>query len=144
MKSATQQLIDLAAALKPTGEIGDGMVARFHDLAERARVETPDTPLPVEASELKPCPFCGGAALLKKYDKQNYGADEFYVICPPCDLIRDQAWGCSTEAEAIAAWNTRLQPTPSAEVGQGGEVERRDGLDDGDDDDLEGWLNDRD
>lgn len=37
--TATQQLIDLAARLQPTGEIGDGMVAQFHALALRARFE---------------------------------------------------------------------------------------------------------
>lgn len=39
MKTATEQLIELAERLRPTGEIGDGMVARFHDLARRARAE---------------------------------------------------------------------------------------------------------
>jgi len=39
MKSATEQLIDLVERLRPTGEIGDGMVAELHDLAARARVE---------------------------------------------------------------------------------------------------------
>lgn len=33
------QLIDLAERLRPTGEIGDGMVAKFHDLAARSRIE---------------------------------------------------------------------------------------------------------
>lgn len=39
MKSPTEQLIDLVERLRPTGEIGDGMVAELHDLAARARVE---------------------------------------------------------------------------------------------------------
>lgn len=39
MKTATEQLIELAERLRPTGEIGDGMVARFRDLAQRARRE---------------------------------------------------------------------------------------------------------
>lgn len=39
MKSPTEQLIDLVERLRPTGEIGDGMVAQFHDLAARARAE---------------------------------------------------------------------------------------------------------
>lgn len=49
---------------------------------------------------LLPCPFCGGEAELLKYTTKPY------VSCERC--------GCSmpdvhqTEAEAIAAWNTRV------------------------------------
>lgn len=39
MQSATDQLIELAEALTPSGEIGDGMVAQFHELARLTRVE---------------------------------------------------------------------------------------------------------
>lgn len=39
MKTATEQLIELAERLNPTGVIGDGMVAEFHALAARARAE---------------------------------------------------------------------------------------------------------
>lgn len=39
MKTATQQLTELAEFLSPTGVIGDGTVAYFHELAARARVE---------------------------------------------------------------------------------------------------------
>lgn len=39
MKSATIRLIELAEGLTPSGEIGDGMVARFHALAIAARLE---------------------------------------------------------------------------------------------------------
>jgi len=39
MKTATEQLIELAERLRPTGEIGDGMVAEFHSLAQRVRAE---------------------------------------------------------------------------------------------------------
>lgn len=38
-KSATQKLIELAEGLTPSGEIGDGTVARFHELAAIARFE---------------------------------------------------------------------------------------------------------
>lgn len=38
-KPATLQLIELAERLDMTGEIGDGTVARFHELASRARIE---------------------------------------------------------------------------------------------------------
>jgi hypothetical protein len=40
-KSATLRLVELAEKLVPTGEIGDGMVAHFHDLAALARAELP-------------------------------------------------------------------------------------------------------
>ena len=39
MKTATEQLIEKAERLRPTGVIGDGMVAEFRYLAERARAE---------------------------------------------------------------------------------------------------------
>lgn len=39
MKTATQQLIEQAERLVPTGFIGDGTVAHFHELATRARIE---------------------------------------------------------------------------------------------------------
>lgn len=39
MKSPTEQLIDLVERLRPTGEIGDGMVAELHELAARSRDE---------------------------------------------------------------------------------------------------------
>lgn len=47
--SATMQLIELAERLNASGEIGDGMVAQFHELAAMARFEqegcTHDGPL---------------------------------------------------------------------------------------------------
>lgn len=36
---ATLELIALAKRLTPSGQIGDGMVARFHELADRADAE---------------------------------------------------------------------------------------------------------
>lgn len=52
MKSATEQLIELAERLNPTGVIGDHAVAEFHALAARARVEITPKPRP-------PCAICG-------------------------------------------------------------------------------------
>jgi hypothetical protein len=40
-KSATVQLIELAERLVPSGAIGDGKVAQFHELAAKARAELP-------------------------------------------------------------------------------------------------------
>lgn len=36
---ATRRLIELAESLTPSGEIGDGTVAQFRELAARARIE---------------------------------------------------------------------------------------------------------
>lgn len=59
---------------------------------------TSDTALPVE---LLPCPFCGGRAI-SGMTLDNLG----YAMC-----ASDTCWGLAgylpTEAEAIAAWNTR-------------------------------------
>lgn len=52
-------------------------------------------------TELLPCPFCGGEATVERIGKSGY----FYVACNTaycCDFGK-----YNTEAEAIAAWNTR-------------------------------------
>jgi Lar family restriction alleviation protein len=71
-----------------------------------------------ELASLKGCPFCGGEANLV-HDERGHQYPTWYVICPPCDLIRDQAFGCATKEEAIAAWNTR---TPSPETPVSGDA----------------------
>ena len=52
---------------------------------------------------LKPCPFCGGHAIVD-------GCDEtlWIVICKKCDASIGYK---ETEQEAIEAWNSRVQPT---------------------------------
>ena len=53
--------------------------------------------------ELKPCPFCGGEAVVSGCD----GGD-WIVICNVCDAsIGDKG----TEREAIEEWNLRIEPT---------------------------------
>lgn len=54
-------------------------------------------------NELKPCPFCGGEAKIKRYD--SYWA---YVECSnskclvvPCTVF------CRNREQAIKIWNTR-------------------------------------
>lgn len=37
--SATMRLIEMAERLTPSGEIGDGLVAQFHEAATLARLE---------------------------------------------------------------------------------------------------------
>jgi Lar family restriction alleviation protein len=70
------------------------------------------TPTPTRDSavspvrELKPCPFCGGAAI-SGMTLDNMG----YAMC-----ASDSCWGMAgylpTEAEAIAAWNRRSGVEP--------------------------------
>ena len=55
------------------------------------------------SDELKPCPFCGGKAIID-------GCDEtlWIVICKKCDASIGYK---ETEQEAIEAWNSRVEPT---------------------------------
>ena len=62
-----------------------------------------------EREMLKPCPRCGNAASVEFYDEGGW--------CVACDMP-----GCLnlddnflTEAEAIAAWDRRAEPTPGGE-----------------------------
>lgn len=53
--------------------------------------------------KLKPCPFCGGHAIID-------GCDEtlWIVICKECNASIGYK---ETEQEAIEAWNGRVEPT---------------------------------
>lgn len=61
-------------------------------------------------SELLPCPFCGGEAQVQHQSRELYGdvVDWYGVYCKKqfCGYVSGQ----STEAEAIAAWNSRAKP----------------------------------
>ena len=58
----------------------------------------------MKCEELLPCPFCGGEARAWKYSHPSHG-EYWRVVCnePSCCISGDRP----TEAEAIAAWNTR-------------------------------------
>lgn len=73
---------------------------------------------------LKPCPFCGGKAIIQEHEAHEHSnwlveatglpkhvSASWSVECVVCScgMIFD------TEAEAIAAWNRRLSPVLSAE-----------------------------
>ena len=52
---------------------------------------------------LKPCPFCGGHAIIDGCDDTLW-----IVICKECNASIGYK---ETEQEAIEAWNGRVQPT---------------------------------
>lgn len=54
-------------------------------------------------TELKPCPFCGGKAVLCE------NTDYAYVYCKECGSQTDESHG--TAGAAVAAWNTRVERT---------------------------------
>lgn len=57
-------------------------------------------------TELLPCPFCGGEARPVKQIEGRYAIARYSVSCNGCGLV---AFYEATEAEAIAAWNTRAE-----------------------------------
>ena len=58
-------------------------------------------------SDLKPCPFCGGEAEMLTAESMN-GGYLFGIMCNDC-CSRGDVY--DTEAEAIAAWNSRAERT---------------------------------
>ena len=56
-------------------------------------------------TELLPCPFCGGEAHIVG------GDDFFYNVVQCCNCHATASGRYETEAEAIAAWNTRAERT---------------------------------
>ena len=57
--------------------------------------------------ELKPCPFCGGEAEMLTAESMH-GGYLFGIMCNDC---RSRGDVYDTEAEAIAAWNSRAERT---------------------------------
>lgn len=64
--------------------------------------------------ELKPCPFCGGAARLREYrtfDGLISGiTTRYYVKCEAC-RIEVPTLGYESDSEAVKAWNRRNKNT---------------------------------
>ena len=69
--------------------------------------------------DLKPCPFCGGEAnVIDHYNDDgsvSVGCDN-----DTCLGFSGLGWLYKTEAEAIAAWNTRAERTCRADYRGGG------------------------
>lgn len=63
----------------------------------------------MSSDELKPCPFCGGAASYRLY----YGG-RYRVHCNECGCHLEGLF--DTESEAGAAWNNRHKKAPSINV----------------------------
>lgn len=59
-------------------------------------------------SDLKPCPFCGGEA--ETHGVQE-NVDTTFILCTGCEAEMGEH---PTEAEAIAAWNTRADMADAA------------------------------
>lgn len=56
--------------------------------------------------KLKPCPFCGGEAVLE--DLGSYGVvGRYYIHCSKCEIAQDNLW--ATKQTAIKRWNKRVK-----------------------------------
>ena len=57
--------------------------------------------------ELKPCPFCGGEAIIRRTSVSNWLGEprDFTVVCRECDASVRKFY--PKEKEAIEAWNRR-------------------------------------
>ena len=60
--------------------------------------------------DLKPCPFCGGAAQIKLYELKGYrigcASRPTQYICPGCIDWSASYW---SEEMAISSWNRRAE-----------------------------------
>jgi Lar family restriction alleviation protein len=60
-------------------------------------------------AELKPCPFCGGGAVLRRGNKDKHG---YFVVCHTCGaktaFFSDKYTShVENKTQAIEAWNRR-------------------------------------
>ena len=64
---------------------------------------------------MKPCSFCGGKATIEKIihvDLPTNGFDAFWIRCEECD---SETTGCTSEEDAIEAWNRRVAESEDKE-----------------------------
>lgn len=73
---------------------------------------TDHTPSGRQAVELKPCPFCGGSALIIRCPPERDGQKTLHR--PQCDQCGADCGGCDTPSEAIALWNRRTTAPSTA------------------------------
>ncbi|MBQ4512097.1 MAG: Lar family restriction alleviation protein [Anaerolineaceae bacterium] len=65
-------------------------------------------------SALKPCPFCGGEAVVHAYSHDPDISDWYYVFCKKCVCRLEVSTNRNpfyTKMEAIEAWNRRAERT---------------------------------
>ena len=58
-----------------------------------------------EKDQLKPCPFCGGKAIVRHSSLLRW-CNEWAVECLVCSTIQGHEYK-STAEEAVSMWNTR-------------------------------------
>lgn len=56
-------------------------------------------------NELKPCPFCGGKAIILQTDT-SYRYSKYFATCNSCGAEMPRV--CRTREEAIEVWNRRV------------------------------------
>jgi len=71
------------------------------------------------SEQLKPCPFCGGAAHFFKItdlDKKNFGGDG--ICCGSCPITTDLMFSLMEDCKPklAEAWNRRAQPAQSVPI----------------------------
>ena len=60
-------------------------------------------------TELRKCPFCGGEAILKENEYDDYYIKRYYTVhCTECSGSVGNTNSCLTREEAIEAWNKRV------------------------------------
>ena len=57
--------------------------------------------------ELKPCPFCGGKAEIRKYHHYGLG-DEYWVVCTSCGVHTPGGIDNKEHIE-VKIWNRRVK-----------------------------------
>jgi len=56
--------------------------------------------------KLKPCPFCGGKAII---EKDVLGPNRLFIYRGECALCSSRTGDYTEYEEAIKAWNTRVE-----------------------------------
>lgn len=89
MTKALNDLVALALALTPSGEIGDGMVARFHELAKRVQNENHDAALAIGEHAFR-AGFEAGmqSAHAESYERETTTVDEAWANYDPPEDIK--------------------------------------------------------